>query len=138
MYFHALIKIESSKQKEFIFKNLSERQLLEQIVKPYKFCRDFYHNGEIVPIRKISNIAIIKTTETTESMEYMNLKEIEKKPDDLEFIAKRIGIHARITYYGKKVTNAYLTTAPCQGTLVSNFLNKIKHPVLVRIISLIF
>ena len=137
-YFHVIIKQKESNSLECIFKDISEEELNKKFVNPYKLCKDLYYDGRILPIREISNITIIKSTETAESMEHMNLKEIEKKTDDLEFIVKCIGICATITHYGKKVTNNYLSTAPCQGTLVSDFLDKIKHPVLVRIISLIF
>ena len=112
----------------------------KKFVNPYQLCKDLYYDGKILSVKEISQVRIRKTDESLENIlkteRDKNHGNIKENIDDLEFVLKNLGIwnsDLAIINCGEDVLEKYLSSAPCEGTLFSNLLDTIKHPMIIRI-----
>ncbi len=143
MYYHVVIKRKSKNNFECIFKDLLENDLKISMIKPYKLGKDLYYDGNILSVNDLQKITILSsidslkdTLKVVQDKSYAKIQKMNRESSGFYNMSKGRGYNDyEIKDYATDVTEKFLSEAPGSGTLSSNLLNFIKHPMVVRIIG---
>lgn len=140
-YLHVTIKKKDSDKWLCIFKDLSESDLKQRLLKPYKTGKELFYEGNILPVEQISVIRINKTKLSHE--DELRIVQDESYRKITEFNNSNVGATIISTGYGyddyeinecgDDVTSDYLSSGPGTGTLLTHASELIRHPWVVRI-----
>lgn len=156
-YFHVVVKSKNNKKPLCVFKDLSERDLKNKFIKPYKLNKSFFYCGSILAASELVNIKIVSTLQKHEQELKRELSvahvELIKKADDLfkDIIEESnapnsdnvgtsfdtvVGYNDyEIQDCGVDVTHKFIREAPGEGTSLSKFSEILRHPWVVRIFA---
>jgi hypothetical protein len=152
-YFHVVVKSKNNKKPLCIFKDLSEKELKNKFVKPYKLNKSFFYYGNILTASELVNIKIVSTLQKHEQELKQELPvahlELIKKAEEFfkdieEFNAlDSDNVDTSVDTYndyeiqdcGVDVTHKFIREAPGEGTTLSKFSEILRHPWVVRIFA---
>lgn len=145
-YLHVIFEIKFSGKKFCVFKDLSERELNNRFIKPYKLKKDICYDGKIIPLSEISKLTIIATEENHKQELDVRLNESNQLIDDANISIGKNVIYQlfgcadyEIEHCGEDVTHKYINVAPGSGTLFTKLSSLIENPlsVAVAVVSVI-
>lgn len=159
-YFHVVVQSKNNKKPLCVFKDLSERELKNKFVKPYKLNKSFFYHGNILPVSELVNIKIVSTLQKHEQELKQELsvahkeaikkannlfKDIIEESNVLDSVNTDTSFNTVLGYHdneiqdcGVDVTHKFIREAPGEGTALSKFSEILKHPWVVRICAGLF
>lgn len=141
-YLHVLASFAEAPDKpKVLFSDLSEDQLKERFVKPYKKGRDFLVANEVVRVAQLRKCHIVRTerTEEIERAEFnakdrARIDEINRQPGGVVFISLAGGYEPEdLIEIGTDVTGAYILGAPGYGARGGVLGAVFNHPWVLRV-----
>ncbi|EOA8959543.1 hypothetical protein ACIMS1_005277 [Vibrio harveyi] len=115
--FHVVIKTKSDDSWKCCFKDLSEKELIDSFVKPYKKGKGIIVDAEIISTKEISHVVISKTDKThkeelkiVQTTSYQKIQEMNRN-SSIRIISPGYGWQSyEIKDCGENVTSYYLTS----------------------------
>ena len=128
-YYHVLITFtDSPKNPQCVLDDLSEQELKTKFVRLYKKGKDILCDKDVVRIKNIKSVQIIRTNKKNEDersiiqeKSFKRLQELNKSSNSISIINLGYGYKLEdIAYAGEDVTSQYIIGAP--GHETSNFI----------------
>lgn len=140
-YFHVLLRLDKADlDYEEIFSDLSESELKDRFLKPYRNAKDILVDGRVVKASQITSVLIVRTKETNDvTRELINndslnrISEMNREPDSMVIISPGSGYDPEdILEEGENVTADYVDSPPGSGNGI-DWAFVVNHPWVVTI-----